>query len=120
MRELLGTMSLWNLQIALMNRYEIGFAVAIFDSDHFKHINDEQGHLQGDRMLQQAASLLDDTARETDIVARYGGEEFVAVMSRADAAMYRAKAAGRDCTFRHDGERVESILDDALVSAVAP
>ena len=151
-------------QIALMNRYEIGFAVAIFDIDHFKHINDEQGHLQGDRMLQQVASLLDDTARENDIVARYGGEEFVAimprtdleggaqfaervrmrieeempltvsggvtvaldgdtpesVMSRADAAMYRAKAAGRNCTFRHDGERVEPILDDASLSAATP
>jgi len=148
-------------QIALMNRYEIGFSVAIFDIDHFKHINDEQGHLQGDRMLQQVAALLDESARETDIVARYGGEEFVAVMprtdldgacqfaervrarieeempltvsggvtlaldgdtpesvmSRADAAMYRAKAAGRNCVFRHDGERVESIFDGAPLSA---
>jgi diguanylate cyclase (GGDEF)-like protein len=148
-------------QIALMNRYELGFSVAIFDIDHFKHINDEQGHLHGDRMLQQVASLLDESARETDIVARYGGEEFVAIMprtnlegacqfaerirttieeempltvsggvtvaldgdtpesimSRADAAMYRAKAAGRNCVFRHDGEHVESIFDGAPLSA---
>jgi diguanylate cyclase (GGDEF)-like protein len=151
-------------QMALMNRYEVGFSVAIFDIDHFKHVNDEQGHLQGDRMLQKVANALDDSARETDIVARYGGEEFLIIlprtdlegacvfadrvrarievempltvsggvavaldgdtsdslMARADAALYRAKAAGRNCVCRHDGVRIEPVVEEVAPPVDAP
>jgi diguanylate cyclase (GGDEF)-like protein len=69
---------------ALLNRYEQTFAVTIFDIDHFKKINDAQGHLQGDRTLQNVARIIDETVRDTDIVARYGGEEFVVVMPHTD------------------------------------
>ncbi len=67
-------------QFAMMNRYDTQFSVAIFDIDHFKQVNDEQGHLQGDQILQRLARLLDESVRETDVLARYGGEEFVVVM----------------------------------------
>lgn len=67
-------------QIAMMQRYDADFTVAMFDIDHFKRINDTQGHLQGDRILEEVAKMLDDYVRETDTVARYGGEEFVVVM----------------------------------------
>ena len=67
---------------AMFDRYETEFAVVIVDIDHFKRINDELGHLSGDRMLQQVARLMDDNARETDIVARYGGEEFVMLLPK--------------------------------------
>jgi len=65
---------------ALMDRYEQPFSLAIFDIDHFKQLNDKQGHLHGDRTLQAVASILDEAIRDTDTVARYGGEEFVVVM----------------------------------------
>ncbi|NLX95903.1 MAG: GGDEF domain-containing protein [Rhodopirellula sp.] len=67
-------------QFAMMNRYGTQFSVAIFDIDHFKQVNDERGHLQGDQILQRLARLLDESVRETDVLARYGGEEFVVVM----------------------------------------
>ncbi len=67
-------------QFAMMQRYDACFTVAMFDIDHFKRINDTQGHLQGDRILEEVAKILDDYVRETDVVARYGGEEFVVVM----------------------------------------
>jgi diguanylate cyclase len=67
-------------QFAMMLRYDSSFSLVMFDIDHFKRINDSQGHLQGDRILQEVARLLDDFARETDTVARYGGEEFVVIM----------------------------------------
>ena len=56
----------------------------MFDIDHFKQVNDQQGHLNGDRVLQELARLFDECIRETDIVARYGGEEFVIVMPQTD------------------------------------
>ncbi|HEX4147715.1 MAG TPA: GGDEF domain-containing protein, partial [Pirellulales bacterium] len=70
--------------VAMKNRYQLSFSLAIFDIDHFKSINDEQGHLAGDQMLQQVARLIDETARETDIVTRYGGEEFVVLMPQTE------------------------------------
>ena len=51
-------------------------AVLALDVDHFKHINDEYGHLTGDEVLREMGLLLRETARLGDVVARYGGEEF--------------------------------------------
>ncbi len=70
--------------VAMKNRYQLSFSLAIFDIDHFKSINDQQGHLAGDQMLQQVARLIDETARETDIVTRFGGEEFVVLMPQTE------------------------------------
>jgi diguanylate cyclase len=71
-------------QLALMNRYHSSFSVAMLDIDHFKHVNDREGHLNGDRVLQQLSHLLEECVRETDLLARYGGEEFVVVMPQTD------------------------------------
>lgn len=69
---------------AMKHRYELSFSIAIFDIDHFKRVNDERGHLAGDAVLQAVARVMDDTARETDIVTRYGGEEFVILMPQTE------------------------------------
>jgi len=71
-------------QFAMMTRYEFAFAVALFDIDRFKEVNDRDGHLYGDRILQELAQLFDECVRETDLVARYGGEEFVIVMPQTE------------------------------------
>jgi diguanylate cyclase (GGDEF)-like protein len=70
--------------VAMKNRYGLGFSIALFDIDHFKKINDQQGHLAGDAVLKNVAKLLDDAARETDVVTRFGGEEFVVIMPQTD------------------------------------
>jgi diguanylate cyclase (GGDEF)-like protein len=54
-------------------------AVIIVDLDHFKAINDNHGHAKGDVVLRQAAALLAQSVRSSDVVGRYGGEEFVVV-----------------------------------------
>jgi len=55
-------------------------SVAMLDIDHFKHVNDQCGHLMGDAVLRQVAHLLQGASRTADIITRYGGEEFCIVM----------------------------------------
>jgi diguanylate cyclase (GGDEF)-like protein len=123
-------------QFALMNRYDSRFSLVLFDVDHFKRVNDEHGHLQGDRKLQELAKLIDEAARETDIVARYGGEEFVVVMPQTDlpgACVFaeRLRAAVEEqikltvsggVATALDGDNAESLMaraDQALYAAKA-
>jgi diguanylate cyclase (GGDEF)-like protein len=58
-------------------------SLIILDIDHFKQVNDQYGHLQGDLVLQKVALLLQKELRAYDTAARYGGEEFVAVLPDA-------------------------------------
>ena len=63
-------------------------SVIVSDLDRFKRINDNYGHLQGDKVLQFVANLLMDSVRPQDIAARIGGEEFVLMLTNtsSDAA----------------------------------
>ncbi len=71
----------------------IGLAVLLLDIDHFKRINDRFGHLVGDAVLREVASVIRESTRTEDLVARYGGEEFVIALpvSVPDLATERAE-----------------------------
>lgn len=60
-------------------------AVAIFDIDHFKRINDAHGHATGDRVIHRVAQRAKAALRDEDLVGRIGGEEFVCILQRASA-----------------------------------
>jgi len=126
-------------------RYGRPLSVIMFDIDHFKKVNDEFGHLTGDKVLVEVAQTARRSVRGTDMAGRWGGEEFLAacpetgleealavaariceamrgrtfatgrvqtvsagvaellpedtvdsMLSRADAALYKAKNEGRD------------------------
>jgi two-component system, cell cycle response regulator len=73
-------------EVARSRRHGQPLGVAVFDLDHFKHINDTYGHQGGDVVLQAFAAVASETLREGDALYRYGGEEFVALLPNADAA----------------------------------
>jgi len=52
------------------------FGVIMMDLDRFKLVNDQHGHLEGDRVLRLVAKLLNDQLRQSSVLARYGGDEF--------------------------------------------
>ena len=68
----------WNFQRA--RRYDNMLGCLMIDIDFFKKINDNYGHLAGDRVLQGVAGVLKESLRSTDILARYGGEEFIVLL----------------------------------------
>lgn len=69
------------------------YAALIFlDLDHFKTINDTQGHIVGDRLLVEAARRIKTCVRESDSVARLGGDEFVVVLEELSGAANEAAA----------------------------
>jgi diguanylate cyclase (GGDEF)-like protein len=55
-------------------------AVALMDIDNFKQVNDQHGHLAGDRALSAVASTIKIFLREYDLVGRFGGEEFAVLL----------------------------------------
>ena len=73
-------------------------ALLFLDIDHFKSINDTQGHAAGDDVLKQFALRLRDTVRVTDTVARLGGDEFVVVIEALHGADEAAHVAGKIVT----------------------
>ncbi|MCW2955566.1 MAG: sensor diguanylate cyclase [Thermoleophilia bacterium] len=64
-------------EIDRARRYDGELQVIYFDLDDFKHINDEQGHFEGDRALVGLARIVLESIRESDFAGRIGGDEFV-------------------------------------------
>lgn len=66
-------------------RYGRGFAIVMFDIDHFKKINDTFGHAGGDEVLIEFAARLRRGLRGIDLCGRFGGEEFLVAMPDTDS-----------------------------------
>jgi diguanylate cyclase (GGDEF)-like protein len=115
-------------------------SLVLIDIDHFKKLNDENGHQVGDDVLRQVAAVLVEHARVIDVPARYGGEEFAVVLPECgedEAALVAERlrralsAAGTSrpitvsagvATFPEHGATAESLIraaDDALYRAKA-
>ncbi len=67
-------------------------SVFFFDIDNFKHYNDTNGHLAGDKLLQELAHLVPQSIRKDDIFGRFGGEEFLLILPNTNLAQGLAAA----------------------------
>ncbi|MBI4498453.1 MAG: GGDEF domain-containing protein [Chloroflexi bacterium] len=67
-------------ELARAQRAGTPVSLVLLDLDDFKVINDRYGHQQGDRVLAEVATVLQQEVRRSDISARYGGEEFALIL----------------------------------------
>lgn len=77
-------------ELARARRHDRPFALLMFDLDEFKRINDEHGHMAGDKVIVDFAKRITSLLRKQDILCRYGGEEFALLLpetSLADGAL---------------------------------
>jgi len=89
-------------------RYRNWLSLIIVDIDYFKHYNDTNGHLAGDRVLKRVGRTIRQCVREMDLVARWGGEEFTLLLPEIDLqnAMVVAEKIRREIeTQRFKNER---------------
>ncbi|WFD12163.1 diguanylate cyclase [Tepidibacter hydrothermalis] len=78
-----------NIQKA--NKYKEEFCLVVFDLNGLKYVNDNYGHLAGDKFIKTFASTLSSNIHSYDIIARLGGDEFVGVFLRTDVQSLKNK-----------------------------
>lgn len=110
-----------DLELARLQRYGGDLLLAVLDIDHFKRINDDYGHLAGDKVLKIIAGELFKRLRKTDFIARFGGEEFVLLipstpMDGGLKLLDTLRSAIENCPFHFKGERVTITLSGGISS----
>ena len=88
--------------LARSKRTGATFAIAVLDLDHFKAVNDQFGHDEGDRVLRRAAQIMTEHFREADVVGRVGGEEFAVFLGDLDADAAAERLEGLRGRFEQD------------------
>jgi diguanylate cyclase len=98
-------------EVAQWQQHGNTLLLAMLDLDHFKRINDNYGHLAGDKVLKIIAGVLRKRLRGSDFIARFGGEEFVLLVPDTTLPVgvklaQTLRAAVEACPFHFKGERV--------------
>jgi diguanylate cyclase (GGDEF)-like protein len=102
---------------ARRERYGTPLAVAIFDLDRFKNVNDTLGHAAGDRVLRRFGEIARGEIRSSDVACRYGGEEFAVLFAESTASAASAVAERIRRTLRRQEFEWEGKTFRATVSA---
>jgi diguanylate cyclase (GGDEF)-like protein len=84
-------------------RYDRPLSLILLDIDHFKQVNDTEGHRAGDAILSQLGAILLRISRASDFAARYGGEEMALLCPETS-----------DAEAHSLGERIRSLIEDTV------
>jgi len=90
--------------VSRCDRYGWPFALALFDLDNFKALNDRMGHLAGDRVLRAVGRALGRTLRAGDVPARVGGDEFALILADGEPGVVSALIDRLETTLQEDAE----------------
>jgi diguanylate cyclase (GGDEF)-like protein len=71
-------------ELTRSKRYNQPLAVVVFDLNHFKEVNDQYGHLTGDKVLELVSETFRRTLRASDFAFRIGGDEFTLLLPQTD------------------------------------
>lgn len=71
-------------EIANSKKYKYNLSLITIDIDNFKSINDEHGHIQGDKVLINLTNIVKNSIRKTDYFMRSGGDEFMILLTRTN------------------------------------
>lgn len=107
------------VEVARWQRYGGELLLAVLDVDHFKRINDDFGHLAGDRVLKIIAGELRKRLRKTDFIARFGSEEFALLLPHTPLPeglrlLDTLRQGIEQCPFHFKGEPVTVTLSGGL------
>lgn len=72
------------IEYAMVCRHGMSSCLAVLDLDHFKEVNDREGHDAGDTVLCELAAMLKNNVRVGDLACRWGGEEFTLYIRQTD------------------------------------
>ena len=96
-------------ELARAQREGYPVALAMFDLDLFKRINDTYGHAAGDEVIVALARLLQQHARSSDTACRFGGEEFVLLLPGVDLETAAARVEELRRTFAEPGDHLRRL-----------
>lgn len=108
-------------EVGLWQKNKNELLLAMLDLDHFKRINDNYGHLAGDKVLKIIANELRKRLRPSDFIARFGGEEFVLLIPNSSvreglALLEKLRKAIEACPFHFKGEPVTITVSMGLTA----
>jgi diguanylate cyclase (GGDEF)-like protein len=83
-------------EIERYKRSNISFSILFIDVDHFKLVNDRNGHLVGSQILKEIGMIIKKTVRAVDFCFRYGGDEFLTILT-ATSTEQATTVANRIC-----------------------
>lgn len=102
-------------------RMQAAFTFVMIDIDHFKAVNDNYGHMTGDRVIKSLSRLLQQRLRKSDSIGRYGGEEFAVILADCDVAaatrlLDDIRTSFAAIAHRHEGEPFSVTFSAGLAS----
>ncbi len=106
-------------EVARHRRRGREFALILIDLDSFKQVNEEHGHLAGDRLLAEIGRALRDAIRAEDSVFRQGGDEFAVIVPETEAEEADEVAARLCRRIRHRGYGSDTELPISAAAGIA-